>query len=436
MAIIPQKNLFGWENIEKLPDLKRLEIIIENMPDEKLMRKLESKRKNGRDDYPVRVMWNSILAAVAFDHERIESFRREMGRNPALLEICGFNIFKKKVIPSASAYTRFLKSLIEERQLLTEMFNELVEEAGKILPGFGKHLALDGKAISSFAVKPGSKEGDFRGDHDADWGKHVYSGVGEDGKLWEKIKKWFGYTLHLLVDSTYGLPINFTLTKASASEVKIAPVLIKSTAANHPELIKRAEYLTGDRGFDSSSFISELWDTYRIKPIIDIRNMWKDQDKTKMLPGYDTVVYNYKGTVSCYCPATNTKREMAYGGFEKNRQALKYKCPAKAYGIECKGKDTCPVKSGLRIPLSTDRRVFTPVARSSYKWKTLYNKRTAVERVNSRLDVSFGFEHHTIRGHKKMSVRVTIAFIIMLSLAVGWTKEGRSDLIRSLVKAG
>ncbi len=436
MAIILQNNLFGWKNVEKLPDLKRLEIIIENMPDEKLMRKLESKRKNGRDDHPVRAMWNSTLAAVVFDHERIESFRREMGRNPALLEICGFDVFKKKVIPSASAYTRFFKSLVEERQLLTEMFNELVEEAAAILPGFGKHLALDGKAISSFAVKPGSKEGDLRGDHDADWGKHAYSGVGKDGKLWEKIKKWFGYTLHLLIDSTYGLPINFTLTKASASEVKIAPVLIKSTQDIHPKLIKRAEYLTGDRGFDSSSFISELWDTYRIKPIIDIRNMWKDPDKTKMLPGYETVVYDYRGTVSCYCPATNTKREMSYGGFEKDRQALKYKCPAKAYGIECKGKDMCPVKSGIRIPLATDRRVFTPVARSTYKWKTLYKKRTAVERVNSRLDVSFGFEHHTIRGQKKMSVRVTMAFIIMLSLAVGRAKEGRSDLIRSLVRAG
>jgi len=31
--------------------------------------------------------------------------------------------------------------------------------------------------------------------------------------------------------------------------------------------------------------------------------------------------------------------------------------------------------------------------------------RTAVERVNSRLEVSFGFENHAIRGLKKMQTR-------------------------------
>jgi hypothetical protein len=44
--------------------------------------------------------------------------------------------------------------------------------------------------------------------------------------------------------------------------------------------------------------------------------------------------------------------------------------------------------------MEEERRIFTPVARSSYKWDNLYKKLTAVERVNGRLDVSFGFENH------------------------------------------
>ncbi len=238
MAMIPQKNLFSWEKLEKLPDLKQLEILFKNLPDEILMRKLESNRKKGRDDYPVRAMWNSMLSGIVFDHKGIESLRRELKRNSSLLEICGFNIFKKgEVVPTASAYTRFLKSLLKEHMLITEMFNNLVEECKNILPGFGKNLAIDGKAIPSFAVKPGGGKGDGRGDHDANWGKHVYSGIGKDGKLWEKTKLWFGYTLHLLIDSDYGLPVNFTVTRASMSEIKVAPVLIESTRKSHPELI-------------------------------------------------------------------------------------------------------------------------------------------------------------------------------------------------------
>ena len=127
---------------------------------------------------------------------------------------------------------------------------------------------------------------------------------------------------------------------------------------------------------------------------------------------------------------------MAYGGFEADRQTLKYRCPARQYGLACQGRGRCPVRDSVRIKLSQDRRVFTPLARSSYQWKTQYKKRTAVERVNSRLDVSFGFEHHFIRGLKKMRLRVGLALVVMLAMALGRAKEKPLDMLRSLVRAG
>ncbi len=42
--------------IEELGDLKRLVLVIENMPDENLMEILEEERRTGRNDYPVRPM--------------------------------------------------------------------------------------------------------------------------------------------------------------------------------------------------------------------------------------------------------------------------------------------------------------------------------------------------------------------------------------------
>ena len=96
----------------------------------------------------------------------------------------------------------------------------------------------------------------------------------------------------------------------------------------------------------------------------------------------------------------------------------------------------CPLfKKSIRIPLKEDRRVFTPVARSSYKWETLYDKRTSVERVNSRIDVSFGFERHYIRGLSKMRLRCGLALSVMLAIAVGRLRQNRPELMRSLVKA-
>ncbi|MDK2807180.1 MAG: hypothetical protein PWQ94_2344, partial [Thermoanaerobacterium sp.] len=81
MAIIPQQTLFVWNEIENLGDLERLRLVIEYMPDEELMEKLEKERKNGRDDYPVRAMWNAILAGVVYQHISVESLRRELSRN-------------------------------------------------------------------------------------------------------------------------------------------------------------------------------------------------------------------------------------------------------------------------------------------------------------------------------------------------------------------
>jgi len=90
MAIIPQKTLFQWEELESLGDLERLRLVIEHLPDEDLMLHLENDRKNRRDDYPIRAMWNALLAGVVFGHPSIESLRRELARNAQLRIMCGF----------------------------------------------------------------------------------------------------------------------------------------------------------------------------------------------------------------------------------------------------------------------------------------------------------------------------------------------------------
>jgi len=432
MAIIPQLRIFGWKEIEELGDLKRLRLVLEYMPDEELMRQLERERYKGRDDYPVRAMWNSLLAGIVFQHETIEKLRRELARNGQLREMCGF--FNK--VPPAWVYTRFLKKILKHTEEVDKIFEKLAKQIWELLPDFGKHLVVDSKAIPSFARrKNGNQTTDGRRDTDANYGKKEYRGQNKDGSLWEKIVKWFGYKLHLVVDATYELPVAYKVTKASASDTRGGHALAEQMEEKQPEILRIAETWTGDKGYDDTKLIKKCWDQYQIKPVIDIRNMWKDGEETHLLSGKTNVTYNYKGNVYCYCLKTNTRREMANGGFEKDRNTLKKLCPARQYGIICQGQAVCPVAQGLRIPLSEDRRIFTPIDRASYKWKKEYNKRTSVERVNSRLDVSFGFELHTIRGMNKMKIRCGLALGVMLAMAVGRIKEKQEEKMRSLVAA-
>ena len=225
------------------------------------------------------------------------------------------------------------------------------------------------------------------------------------------------------------------MTRASASDVKEGDGLIDRVAEKHPEILDRCEALAADKAYDDNKLIVKLWDEYQIKPVIDIRNMWQDGEETRLANGKENIVYDYCGAVYCHCPETNKRREMAFGGFEKDREALKYRCPARHYGVECRGMEQCSATGGVRIPLAEDRRIFTPLARSSYKWKKTYKKRTAVERVNARLDEAYGFEKHFIRGLKKMKLRCGLALMVMLAMAVGRLRQKQGINLRSLVKA-
>lgn len=437
MAIIPYKSLFDYTEIEKLGDLKRLKLAIEYLPDEKLMKHLEKERGYGRNDYPIRGMWNSLLAGIVYQHDSIESLRRELARNGQLRQLCGLS----NKVPSPWAYSRFLTKLMkkEHMEYIDDIFNYLIAELKELLPDFGERLAIDGKAIESYANShkyENEKElkGDRRRDLDADYGVKKYSCEDKNGNRYEKIKSWFGYKLHLVVDAVYELPVAYEVTEASRGEEPIARKLLDEMADEKPDLLKDCEVWLGDKGYDDTKFIKILWDKYGIKPVIDIRNMWQEDKETKLLEGEENIVYDHRGNVFCFDPKTGVRRKMSFGGFEKDRKALKQRCPAKYLGIECEGREECPVNDSIRIPLKEDRRVFTPIARQSYKWDRIYKSRTAVERVNSRLDVSFGLENHTIRGIKKMRLHTGLSLMVMLAMAVGRIKEKQKEKMRSLVK--
>ena len=461
MAIIPQASLFCWRDVENLGDLKRLVLVLKTMPDERLMQALEGERGQGRDEYPIRAVWNSLVAGVVCQHASVEELRRELLRNAQLRQVCGFDPVKpaEQVVPPACAYTRFFRSLFKQAERVDAMFDELVESLRRELEGFGRHLAGDGKAIRTHARAPKQdaepKPEDGRRDTDADWGTKTRKRKRDDGTSYEKITRWFGYKLHLVVDADYELPVAYEITKASAGEAPVARTLVKQLGERHKDLMKETcEVYLYDKAGDDTTLITSLWDDHGIKPVIPIRDCWQEGDeielpsgdrrKTRQVPGTRDVVYTGEGGVYCLCPRTvasakagevDKMREMAFGGFEKDRSTLRYRCPARQYGYQCPGAERCKAKTGVRIKLDVDRRVFTPLARNTYAWERTYKKRTSVERVNSRFDVSYGFERHFIRGLKKMRLRTGLALVVMLSMALGRVRENRKDLARSLVQA-
>ncbi len=64
MNNISQISVFDYRKIEILGDLERIKLFFENLDDKELCESLENERKNGRNDYPVRVMLNFIKETI------------------------------------------------------------------------------------------------------------------------------------------------------------------------------------------------------------------------------------------------------------------------------------------------------------------------------------------------------------------------------------
>ena len=429
MSIVTQLSMLSWEEVENLGDLERLRLLIDHLPDEGLLTILQKKRSKGRDDYPVVAMWHAVLAGVVFQHASASSLVRELSRNAQLRFICGFKPFRS---PSDDAMGRFLEKLVLHETDLREMAKELMNGIRNHLPDFGRYLAMDSKAISSLSPRASKEEkADGRRELDGEYGHKEYRGTHADGSAWSKVVKWFGFKLHLVVDATYELPVAWSVTKANVSDNTEGKDLVSEMMRDKEWLSGTAEYLMADKGYDDSALIRALDKTHHISPIIDKRSSWREKG-TRLLENGKNVAYDEDGSVYCY--EDDGKRHlMANGGYDAKRDVLKKLCPQKAKGVPCHCSKDCTVKSGFRIKRSFDERIFTPVDRTSHKWERLYNMRSSVERVNSRLDRGYGFEVHTIRGIKKMTMRCSLALLVMLGMAYGYLEEKKPEKIRKLV---
>jgi hypothetical protein len=409
--------MFDYAELEVLGDLERLILVFDGINDEDFVHKLEIKRGHGRNDYPIRVIWNCILAMFVFSHESVEKLRRELSRNSQMRRIVGLDNCgrKRHLVPPAGVFSRFTKMIENEFSDLETLFKSLVGELTDLLPQFGRNMAGDGKFFDSYAKsekKDGCDSTDARGEHDAKWAVKEYHYQDKDGN--QKVKKeyHFGFKGHILCDVGTELPVMFTMTTANTDERKEMMDMLSAMPEN---LRERVSTISLDRGYDSTPMIKAVKDIGAI-PIVDIRNCWKDGEETRQYKETD-IVYDYKGNVF-YVDVDSKMHKMLYEGYDKTKKCLRYSYKGKTY----------------KIYISYDERVFLPIARDSKKFARIYKGRTAVERLNGRLDRDFIFEKHFIRGLAKMKTLFALSMIVMNAMAVAKVKAGQTEKLAALTQ--
>jgi len=79
---------------------------------------------------------------------------------------------------------------------------------------------------------------------------------------------------------------------------------------------------------------------------------------------------------------------MIFWGCDRKQKRLKYRCPLACAKTGCTWLDKCSKSSYgqvIKIRLSDDYRRFIQVPRHTNRWQNLYDKRTSIERIFSRL---------------------------------------------------
>jgi hypothetical protein len=114
-------------------------------------------------------------------------------------------------------------------------------------------------------------------------------------------------------------------------------------------LPERCQDFCADRGLDSGKIKAILWDTYKIRPMIPCRELWREEKRNdlqydpskpvtrSLFPDrVDTIVYTEKGSGfttlrldKSGLPGRNEaepgiQRDLAFQGFEDSRNTLKY----------------------------------------------------------------------------------------------------------------
>jgi hypothetical protein len=415
--------LFAWARLEDHPQLDTLRRFFAALPDQALLQGLADRRGHGRDDYPVKRLWAVVVLTVALRHQSFTACIDELRRNPALYRLLGIPAVED--IPNDWNVSRFLEVLGQEPHLneVRKIFDVMAQRLGRAIPDLGAHTAGDSTGLSGRAKKDDKAVASevAQGLPQPSGGRKEYKD--DEGKI-VKVVEWFGYKHHMLVDVRHEVPLAYQITDTKAGDNELIAALLDQAGGNLPS--GRIQSMAYDKAADDEKVHDRLH-RQGIKPLIKNRALWQDEPE-RPLPGPKgryplNVVHDEAGTIYCYDTVSDpaVRHKMAYTGYEKDRQTLKYRCPARHEGWSCPSDTRCNEGRtyGLivRVPCEMDLRRFPPIPRATKQFERKYKGRTASERVNARMKVFWGVDDGNVTGSRRFHAYVGVVMVVCLGFA-------------------
>ena len=331
-----------------------------------------------------------------------------------LQALCGFDFFDT---PSHVSFHNFRERLGSE--LFYEILHELIAQA--IAVGVIKktiNTAIDATHVwansNRFGVKLCQCSGKCKclreySDPDARWGRKT------------KTYAFFGYKVHLIVDTQSQLPIEVIVTSGEVPDNTQAADLIDGATQHHPEITITSSAM--DAAYDDTDVYGHCVE-HDIHPIISLNPRNQEKDTSPVNP---KVKMDKDGCF--YCSMTGL-RLVKNGTEPKRKHRLKLICPPTGDRKQCPFRESCCPNSKVGktfylYPLS-DVRLLGTIPRGSPEWKRLYSQRTSVERTNSLLkSPTHKLNAPRVRGLEQMNIHVFLSVCALIVKTVGKRKYMR-----------
>lgn len=313
---------------DTVPIARQLEAIFSTIPEDELLTALKVYYA-GRNGYTYRVLWRTYVAMTVLNLTSFAALIRTLENNPYIAQACG--ITSPDAIPSKFAYSRFLRKFqaVKNVVLVKNIMRSLTRQCYEAFPSFGKSVAIDATDLRAWAN--GRKT--HTSDPDAGWVIKADT-AGKPKFTW-------GYKLHLMVDTTYEIPITANITKGNTADVRQATPLLSQaryiTGKFHPD------YIICDAGYSSGELRKVIKRQWRAQPIIR-------------------------------APKTHKKW----------------------------------------------------LAEETVEWQAIFNRRTAVERVFSRMKNHRRLNNITVRGKRRVTVHSLLPIIVTQAVALAFPETPRN----------
>ena len=401
---------------ESIPPRVKYEKLFENLP--------EIPKKWSQPGRPP-ISKDSLLKGLIYRNLRgihkLVELEFELLNNPSMAEPLGLDPLKQP--PSDERFSEFLRSnpngyFQAVRKLLVQ---ELINEGVVHGTGIGFDSCPIEASVKENNLKTSIKDryDKYRlvsGDKDARLGVSIHF----PSPFKKKIHYFWGYRNHIINDLESELPLWEITLQANKSEKPVGLSMLKEL---HQDFSLPIEVAAGDANYDAEDILKYIIEQMKAEAMIP-----RNPGNTQNTP------YTVKKD-KIYCQA-----ELPM--YRKGRMTTKgityfqYSCPLH-WSKEFRGIYLlCPAghpkflkQKGCNVLIRLTPSVREKISYGTQRFKDVYNQRTSVERVFSRL-LSISMQKPTVKGLRAVRNHCTIAHITVLLVALTAYRIGCEDKIR------